>query len=135
LRGDMEREQPAPFTQGNTAAASTVTVIPSSANPYPFTLQINFQGYCMFRWEILNERDRRGTNQRYFQRNAALDIQAQNGIRIWVSNASAARYQVIGGGRTFPVEVGAIGEVVVSDIRWVRDDDGRYRVILVRLET
>jgi len=132
---DAERDQQTvPFTQG-TAAASSVTVIPSSVNPYPFTLQINFQGYCMFRWEILNERDRRGTNQRYFQRNAALDIQAQNGIRIWVSNASAARYQVIGGGRTFPLEIGATGEVVVSDIRWVRDDDGRYRVVLVRLET
>ena len=135
IEPEREQEQTAPMAPESRAAASSVTVIPSSANPYPFTLQINFQGYCMFRWEILSERDRRGTNQRYFQRNAALDIQAQNGIRIWVSNASAARYQVIGGGRTFPLEIGATGEVVVSDIRWVRDDDGRYRVVLVRLET
>jgi len=132
---DTDREQTQPVQFTGSPAASSITVIPSSSNPYPFTLQINFQGYCMFRWEILNERDRRGTNQRYFQRNAALDIQAQNGIRIWVSNASAARYQVIGGGRTFPLEIGATGEVVVSDLRWVRDDDGRYRVVLVRLET
>jgi len=118
------------------SVASSVTVIPSSPNPYPFTLQINFMGYCMFRWEILNERDRRGTNQRYFQRNMPLEIPpVQNGIRIWASNASAARCQVIGGGRTFPVEIGTAGEVVVADLRWVRDDDGRYRVVLVRLET
>jgi len=116
------------------ATPANVTIIPSSVSPYPFTMQINFQGYCMFRWEILNERDRRGTNQRYFQRNATLDIQAQNGIRIWASNASAARFQVIGGGRTFPVEIGTAGEVVVADIRWVRDEDGRYRVVLIRLE-
>jgi cytoskeletal protein RodZ len=123
-----------PFTITMAASANT-TIIPSSPNPYPFTLQINFSGFSMFRWEILNERDRRGTNQRYFQRNAALDIQAQNGVRIWASNASAARYQVIGGGRSFPVELGTAGEVVVAEIRWVRDEDGRYRVVLIRLET
>ncbi|MCL2176270.1 MAG: helix-turn-helix domain-containing protein [Treponema sp.] len=122
------------FTITAPPAVSSATIIPSSPNAYPFTFQISFQGYCMFRWEILNERDRRGTNQRYFQRNETLDIQAQNGIRIWASNATAARFQLIGGQRTFPVEIGATGEVVVADIRWVRDEDGRYRVVLVRLE-
>ena len=129
-----ESEPEIPFTI-NTVSSSSITVIPSSPNAYPFTLQVNFTGYCMFRWEILNERDRRGTNQRFFQRNEALDIQAQNGIRIWVSNATAARFQVIGGGRTFPVEIGTSGEVVVSELRWVRDEDGRFRVVLIRLET
>jgi cytoskeletal protein RodZ len=117
------------------SVASSTTIIPSTPSAYPFTLQVRFQGYCMFRWEILNERDRRGTNQRYFQRAEQLDIQAQNGIRIWASNAQAARLQVIGGGRTYPVEIGAAGEVVVTDIRWVRDDENRFRLILMRLET
>ena len=117
------------------STASSTTIIPSSASAYPFTLQVSFQGYCMFRWEILNERDRRGTNQKYFQRAEQLDIQAQNGIRIWASNASSAKFQIIGGGRTFPVELGSPGEVVVADFRWVRDDENRYRLILMRLET
>jgi len=117
------------------SAASSITIIPATVSAYPFTLQVSFQGYCMFRWEILNERDRRGTNQRYFQRAEQLDIQAQNGIRIWASNAQAARFQVIGGGRTYPVELGTAGEVVVSDIRWVRDDENRYRLVLIRLES
>jgi len=117
------------------ATSAAVTIIPPIVNAYPFTLQIVFQGYCMFRWEILNERDRPGTNQRYFQRAEQLDIQAQNlGIRFWSSNAQAARFQVIGGGRTYPVETGAAGEVIVSEILWVRDDDGRYRLVLRRLE-
>jgi cytoskeletal protein RodZ len=111
------------------------TVIFSSPNPYPFTLQSNFQGYCMFRWEILMERDRRERNERYFQRSDELNIQAQNGIRIWASNAQAAKFQVIGGGRTVPVEIGGAGEVVVADIRWVRDEDNRYRLIVARLES
>ena len=119
----------------NVVFQAASTVIFSSPNPYPFTLQSVFQGYCMFRWEILMERDRRDRNERYFQRSDELNIQAQNGIRIWVSNAQAAKFSVIGGGRTVPVEIGSAGEVVVVDIRWVRDDDSRYRLIAARLET
>jgi cytoskeletal protein RodZ len=114
---------------------SLSTVVFSSPNPYPFTLQAAFQSYCMLRWEILMERDRRDRNERYFQRSDELNIQAQNGIRLWASNAQAAKLQVIGGGRTVPIEIGGAGEVVVVDVRWVRDDDNRYRLIIVRLET
>ena len=123
------------FDLNNTANLAPSAVIFSSANAYPFTLQSVFQGYCMFRWEILFERDRRDRNERYFQRADELNIQAQNGIRIWASNAQAAKLQVIGGGRTVPVELGGAGEVVVADIRWMRDEDGRFRLILIRLET
>ena len=122
-------------TTVNTVSAASTTIFPASISAYPFTLQVNFQGYCMFRWEILNERDRRGINQRYFQRSEVLDIQAQNGIRIWASNAQTAKLQVIGAGRSVPVEIGSAGEVVVADIRWVRDDENRYRLVLIRLET
>jgi len=129
-------EQNTVITTTSVSATSSTTIIPGSPSAYPFTLQVSFQGYSMFRWEILNERDRRGTNQRYFQRAEQLDIQAQNGIRIWTSNAQAARFQVIGAGRTFPpVELGAPGEVVVADFRWVRDEENRYRLILMKLET
>ena len=116
-------------------AQNVSTEIFSSPNPYPFTLQSNFQGYCMFRWEVLQERDRRERKEQYFQRSDELNIQAQNGIRIWTSNAQAAKFQVIGGGRTVPVEIGSAGEVVVADIRWVRGDDNRFRLILSRLES
>ena len=109
-------------------------VLFSSPNPYPFTLQAVFQGYCMFRWEVLMERDRRDRNERYFQRNDELNIQAQNGIRLWTSNAQAAKFQVIGGGRTVPFELGAAGEIVVAEVRWVRDDS-RFRLIVTRLES
>jgi hypothetical protein len=115
-------------------AAANVPVIFSSPSAYPFTLQAVFQGYCMFRWEILGERDRRDRNEQYFVRTDELNIQAQNGIRIWVSNAAAVRLQVIGGGRTVPLEIGGAGEVVVADVRWVRDEDGRFRLVLIRLD-
>jgi cytoskeletal protein RodZ len=119
---------------GQETTQAAAPVVFTSPNAYPFTVQANFQGYCMFRWEILGERDRSGRNERYFQRSDELDIQAQNGIRVWASNAAAVRLQVIGGGRTVPLEIGGAGEVVVADIRWVRDEDGRFRLALLRLD-
>ena len=110
------------------------TVIFSSPNAYPFSLQAVFQGYCLFRYEILFERDRPGRNEQFYQRSEELNVQAQNGIRLGISNAQAVKLQVIGGGRTVPVETGGAGEVVAADIRWVRDEDSRYRLVLVRLE-
>ena len=129
-----DAEQTVPFTI-NTISSVSQTIISASISAYPFTLQSVFQGYCMFRWEILNERDRRERSQHYLQRGDERNIQAQNGIRIWTSNANAARFQVIGGGRTYPVELGGAGEVVVADIRWVRDDNNQYRLVLIRLES
>jgi cytoskeletal protein RodZ len=116
------------------APGSRTVVIFNSPNAYPFTLQAVFQGYCLFRWEILFERDRPGRNEQYFQNSDQLTIQANNGIRLGLSNANAVRFQVIGGGRTVSLEPGGPGEVVVADLRWVRDEDGRYRLVFSRLE-
>ncbi|MDR2661902.1 MAG: helix-turn-helix domain-containing protein [Treponema sp.] len=123
-----------PDTAVNAATTASAPVVFTSPNPYPFNIQANFQGYCLFRWEILAERDRQGRKEEYFQRSSELSIQAQNGVRMGVSNAAAVKLQVIGGGRTVPLEIGSAGEVVVADIRWIRDEDGRYRLVLLRLE-
>ncbi|MCL2190693.1 MAG: helix-turn-helix domain-containing protein [Treponema sp.] len=121
--------------------AATVTgqahssVIFTSPNPYPFTLQASFQGGSMFRWEVLFEPARRERNERFFQRLDELTVpHVHNGVRIWTSNAQAARFQVIGGGRTVPVEIGSPGEVVVADIRWIRGEDNVFRLVVARLE-
>ncbi|MDR1957006.1 MAG: helix-turn-helix domain-containing protein [Treponema sp.] len=125
---------PLGITSSSATGLANATPVFSSPSAYPFTLQVSFQGYCMFRWEILAERDRRDRNERYFQRADEINIQAQNGIRMWASNAAVVKLQVIGGGRTVPLELGSAGEVVVADVRWVRDDEHRYRLVLVRLE-
>ncbi|MDR2536454.1 MAG: helix-turn-helix domain-containing protein [Treponema sp.] len=121
---------PTPITATGIANA---TVIFSSTTAYPFTLQSVFQGYCMFRWEVLAEQNRRERTERYYQKADELNIQAQNGIRIWVSNAATVKLQVIGGGRTVPLELGGVGEVVVAEVRWIRDDENRYRLVMVKL--
>ena len=124
-----------PTGTASVTVQSHSTVIFSSPNPYPFTLQANFQGGNMFRWEVLAEPARRERNERFFQRFDELTVpHVHNGVRIWTSNAQAARFQVIGGGRTVPVDIGGPGEVVVADIRWVRGDDNVFRLVVARLE-
>ena len=125
-------DEDAAVTQGQFIAPE---IFPSSSTPYPFTLQSAFQNYCMFRWEILMERDRRERKEQFFQRSEEINIQAQNGIRLWVSNAQAVKFQVIGAGRSVPVEIGGAGEVVVCEIKWVRGADSRWRLVAARMET
>ncbi|MDR2900824.1 MAG: helix-turn-helix domain-containing protein [Treponema sp.] len=112
------------------SAASNSPVLVSSPTAYPFTLQANFEGFCMFRWES----DSRPREERYFRRDEVQNIQAQNGIRLWTSNANAVQLQLIAGGRTIDVNLGGPGEVVASDIKWIRGNDGRFTLNLVRLD-
>ena len=116
------------------SASETPLVILSSSGAFPFTLQAVFQGYCLFRYEILFERDKQGRNEQYYQRSEEINITAMNGIRLGISNAQAVKLQVIGAGRTVPFEAGGAGEVVAAELRWVRDDETRYRLVLLRLE-
>jgi cytoskeletal protein RodZ len=126
---------PTSDTAPTITASMSQTPIFTSANPYPFTVQAVFQNYCLFRWEILSERDRRGRNEQFFQKSNNLNIQQiQNGVRIGVSNATAVRVQVVGGGREQSLDLGVAGEVVIAEIRWVRENDTHYRLVLVRLE-
>ena len=117
-----------------TLAAGRATTILTSPHAHPFTLQAVFQNYCLFRYEILFERDRQSRHEHYHQRFDELNITAQNGIRLGISNAQAVRLQVVGAGRTVPFEAGGAGEVVAADLRWVRDEDNRFRLVLIRLE-
>ncbi len=116
-----------------TEAAGTSTsgsVVFTSGNPYPFTVQATFRGYCLFRWES----DRREREERYFHKAETLTVQAQNGMRLWISNASAVKLSAIGGGRTVDLDLGGSGEVVVSDVKWVKDEDGRYKLTVQRVD-
>jgi hypothetical protein len=111
-----------------------VTTIYSSPNAMPFTLQAAFQGYCLFRHEAISEPSGPGRNEQYYQRSEEINISAQNGFRLGISNAQAVKLQIIIGGRTYPFETGGAGEVVAAEVRWVRDDENRFRLALIRLE-
>ncbi|MCL2373863.1 MAG: helix-turn-helix domain-containing protein [Treponema sp.] len=132
LSPDMTQEEA--FITPDAPRQEIITILPSSPNAFPFTLQAVFQDFCLFRYEILFEPGRQGRSENFYQRTQELSITAQNGIRLGISNARAVRLQVVGGGRTVPFEAGGPGEVVAADLRWIRDEDNRFRLVFIRLD-
>lgn len=120
--------------QGAAQGARQTPIFPSaSASAYPFSVEAQFSGYCLFRKELLFEREKK-RDEHYYERGGALTIEAQNGVRIWASNAGVVKLQITAGSRTAAVDLGSAGEVVVADIRWVRGEDNRYRLVLSPLD-
>jgi cytoskeletal protein RodZ len=129
-----------------TAASSDVTVAsnstPSMANAkqlvlfeggsaYPVTMNATFRGYCLFRYES----DRTNREERYYQKSELLTVQANNGIRVWASNGNAVKIQMIAGGKTVDLEVGRPGEIIVRDLKWVKDEtSGRFKFVVMDID-
>ncbi len=118
----------APVSNAQSASQNAIFTSPGTA--WPFTVQATFRGYCMFRWEV----DRKERDERYFHKAETLTVQARNALRLWVSNAAAVKLTTIGGGRSVDLDIGRAGEVVVVDIKWVRDEDNQYRLITERVD-
>ncbi len=97
---------------------------------YPFTLQVAFRGPTMFRYES----DNNDYIENFFVEGDELLVQANNGIRVWMSNENAAKMEIIGGGETVDLEAGLPGKVSVQDIRWRRNEEGQYRLSVYNLE-
>ncbi|MCL2602711.1 MAG: helix-turn-helix domain-containing protein [Treponema sp.] len=125
---------PAPPIEAFSTGREMQTILPSSATPYPFTLQAVFQDFCLFRYEVLFETARQGRSEHFYQRTQEVSVAAQNGIRLGISNARAVRLQVVGGAHTVQFEAGGAGEVIAADIRWIRDEDNRFRLVFIPLD-
>lgn len=105
-------------------------VLFEGGSAYPVTLNATFRGVCFFRYEI----DRGNRTEKYYQRNETLTIQANDGFRIWASSGNAVRFQLVGGGRTVELDVTKAGEVIVQDLKWVRDENGRYKFMVINVD-
>jgi cytoskeleton protein RodZ len=119
---------PAPSASAATAvlsaadAAKGQILIESKNTPYPFTMNVTFRQYCMFRHEV----DKKDRVERYYRKADQISTSANNGIKIWLSNASSCAVQVIGAGKTVNVDLGKPGEVVVKNIKWVQTETGSW---------
>ncbi len=115
----------------NPSDSSKQTVLFEGGSAYPVTLNATFRGYCLFRYEI----DRSEREERYYQKSEILTVQAKNGLRVWASNGNAVKLQVIAGGKTVDLDLSRPGEVIVRDLRWLRDDTtGRYRFVAMDVD-
>jgi cytoskeleton protein RodZ len=118
---------------GTTAPASgdKYQVLFEGGSAYPVTLNATFRGYCLFRFES----DRTNREERYYQKSELLTVQANNGIRIWASNGNAVKLQIIAGGKTVDLEPSRAGEVIVRDLKWLKDDQtGRFKFVVMDID-
>lgn len=105
-------------------------VILEDNRAYPFTVNANFRGTCLFRYKI----DRRQAEENYFSNGEIVTVTANNGLRLWMSNSNMVKYTVIADTKNIDLPIGAAGHVLVEDIRWVRNAEGRYRLIVIELD-
>jgi hypothetical protein len=118
---------------GTTAPASgdKYQVLFEGGSAYPVTLNATFRGYCLFRFES----DRTNREERYYQKSELLTVQANNGIRIWASNGNAVKLQIIAGGKTVDLEPSRAGEIIVRDLKWLKDDQtGRFKFVVMDID-
>ncbi|PIE97704.1 MAG: transcriptional regulator [Treponema sp.] len=106
-------------------------VIFDGASAYPVTANFTFRGYCFFRYEI----DSRERKERYYQKNEGFTVQANNGFRIWASNGNAVKIQLVAGGKTVDLDVSRPGEVIVQDLKWIKDtESGRFKFVVIEVD-
>lgn len=107
------------------------TVIHESSYAYPFVLNISFRGSSLFRYQI----DNQPYVEDYYKSGDTINITAtKQGFRLWMANVNALKIQIQVQNSTYDLEVGKGGQVVVEDIRWIHDTDGRYKIVLVDVD-
>lgn len=97
---------------------------------YPFTLNGSFRGNCVFRYRV----DRHDPVESYFSSGEVVTMTANNGIRLWMSNCNTVKFTITADSRNYDLEIGKAGQVLVEDIKWIKDTDGRYKVVVVELD-
>jgi cytoskeletal protein RodZ len=96
---------------------------------YPFTLRVTFRDTCIFRYQA----DNQARVEDLYSNAQLVTIQANNGIRLWLSNDNAARMQIIADSQTFDLAANTANRVMVLDIRWVRNG-ARYQLAVLEVD-
>lgn len=117
--------------QTGVAAGARYQVLFEGGVAYPVTMNATFRSYCLFRYEA----DRTRREERYYQKGEQLTVQANNGIRVWASNGNVVQLQIVAGGKTVDVGLSRPGEVLVKDIKWIKDEDaGRFKFVVMEVD-
>ena len=84
----------------------------------------------MFRYAV----DNSDSVESYYTSGEVVSMTPKNGVRIWISNGTAARLQMIVNGQATNLDVGKAGQVLVIDIKWIKDSDGLYKVVIIDVD-
>ena len=105
-------------------------VILEDNRAYPFTINASFRGPCLFRDKV----DNNEAVETYFSRGETFTATPKNGIRLWISNNNTVKIAIIADSRTFDLDIGSPGQVFVEDIKWIKDTDGKYKLVVMELD-
>jgi hypothetical protein len=119
-------DEPVSLRRGSVVSS----VILDDSRAYPFTLRITFRDMCVFRYQADNQE----RIEELYSNNDIVTVQANNGVRLWLSNDNAARMQVIAGNNNFDLVVDTANRVVVRDIRWVRPNATMYQLAVLEVD-
>lgn len=97
---------------------------------YPFTLNGSFRGSCEFRYRV----DRHDPVEGYFSSGEIVTMTANNGIRLWMSNCNTVKFSITADSKGYDLEIGKAGQVLVEDIKWIKDSDGKYKLVVIELD-
>lgn len=86
-----------------------------------FTVEVRFEGYTLFRYQL----DTEDRVEQYFQAGDSLRFSAQDEFRLWVSNAASARLRVAG----TDISLGDPGEVTAGLVTWVQDPESGRQLL------
>ncbi len=106
------------------------TVILEDNRAYPFTINASFRDVCLQRY-ISDSND---PVENLFISGDNLIMQANNAVRLWMSNSNAVMMELIADGRTYELEVGLPGSVSVQDVRWIKEADNVYKLVVMEIE-
>jgi len=84
----------------------------------PFTVDVVFRGYALFRYVVDDNR----REEAYFRKGDTIRIDASRKVKLWVSNAGAFSGKV---NSAADFDIGRSGEVVARTIEWSKDASGK----------
>ncbi|MBQ3670462.1 MAG: helix-turn-helix domain-containing protein [Treponema sp.] len=114
------------------------TEVFSDNRAYPFTLNATFRAETMFRYKMIPGSD--PLNETIYSSGENISLTVRNGIRIGIANGNAVSikiqansrtYDKIFNGQDFP---GTQGEIVVKDLKWIKDTDGKYKLVVIDID-
>lgn len=105
-------------------------VILEDNRAYPFTVNASFRGPCLFRDKV----DNAESVETYFTRGEMFTATPHNGIRLWISNNNTVKFTIIADSKSFDLDIGVAGQVFVEDIKWIKDTDGKYKLVVIELD-
>ena len=105
-------------------------VILEDNRAYPFTINASFRGPCLFRDKV----DNADSVETYFNRGEVFTATPHNGIRLWISNNNTVKFTIIADSKSYDLDIGAAGQIFVEDIKWIKDTDGKYKLVVIELD-